>query len=169
MPKAWVNIRLDEMAKEEVLITVNVAHARRFVGLFSIYALAVLLVYLGVQHDGALLTQCVLVALGLAAGVGGFYMAQATKNGLELTHDELRETSGRILAKVDDIARVDRGAFAMKPSNGFSVFLKHDHPRVWRLGLWWRYGTRLGVGGIINVGQGKAMAEKLTDLVAERS
>ena len=157
------------MAKDDVLITVQVASARRFVGLFSIFILAVLLVYLGLNHQGAILAKLVFVALGVACGIAGYYMREATRNGLELTREELRETSGLVLARVEDVVRVDRGAFAMKPSNGFSVFVNQDQPRAWRLGLWWRYGKRIGVGGIINVGQAKAMAEKLTDLVAERT
>ena len=41
-------------------------------------------------------------------------------------------------------------------------------PRVWRPGIWWRIGRRVGIGGVMPGHQTKAMAEILAALQAER-
>ena len=72
------------------------------------------------------------------------------------------------VAAWDDIARVERGAFALRPSNGFLLHLHAPGPRAWAPGLWWRLGRRLGVGGVTAAGQSKGMAEILTAMLVER-
>ncbi len=61
------------------------------------------------------------VVMGLIA-VGALYLAERTRRAtatvLELTAEELRDSSGRVLARVEDIEKIDRGVFAFKPSNG---------------------------------------------------
>jgi hypothetical protein len=44
------------------------------------------------------------------------------------------------------------------------IRLKTPASRVWAPGLWWRFGKRVGVGGVTPAGQGKAMA----DVIAAR-
>jgi hypothetical protein len=41
-----------------------------------------------------------------------------------------------VLARIDEIASLDRGTFAFKPSNGFLLRLSRKGTRVWRPGLW---------------------------------
>jgi len=69
---------------------------------------------------------------------------------------------------VADIERVDRGVFAFKPSNGFLVRTREPSARAWRPGLWWRFGRRIGVGGVTSANQTKAMSEILAAMLAER-
>lgn len=156
------------MEDEEILMTLQVATARRLVAVSAQGLLGLLFVYLSFTFAGSLLAR---LALLLASGgclLGAITMYSVTRSAIELTNRELRETSGKVLAKLDDIASVDRGAFAFKPTNGFIVVLKETHPRAWRLGLWWRFGKRIGIGGVTNVGQNKAMAEILGGLLEKR-
>ncbi|WP_434288047.1 hypothetical protein [Celeribacter sp. SCSIO 80788] len=88
----------------------------------------------------------------------------ATGVRLVLSEEDLREEGGRVLCRLDEIEKVERGTFAFKPSNGFLIRLKTPGSRVWAPGLWWRFGRRLGVGGVTPTGQGKAMA----DVIAAR-
>lgn len=102
----------------------------------------------------------------LVFGLGALWLAEMVRRtGLghvELTATELRDSQGRVLARIEDIARVERGAFAfLKPSNGFTLRLKAPKPRAWAPGLWWRLGRRVGVGGITSAGQAKFMAEQI--------
>lgn len=69
--------------------------------------------------------------------------------------------TGRPLALMEDIQEIERGMFALKPSNGFVVRLKTKAAPAWAPGLWWRTGRRLGVGGVTSAGAAKAMADLL--------
>ena len=66
-----------------------------------------------------------------------------------------------------NIASVDRGAFAFKPSNGFTVRLKSPAPRAWLPGLWWRLGRRVGVGGATPGKAARDMADVITILLKD--
>ncbi len=153
---------------DEVLMIVNPAQARRVIALTILGVLGFLLAYLGFSVQGTFGGRAFLVGAGGVSIWAMTRMYLATSNSIELTEDELRETSGEVLAHVDNIAKVDRSTFAFKPSNGFIVILKSPMKRSWRPGLWWRTGRRIGVGGITNAGQNKALAEILTAVVAKR-
>ena len=98
----------------------------------------------------------------------GSLMYKATQGGVVLTKDGLQSTNGQVLAALDNIKQVDRGAFAFKPSNGFQVRLLKPQPRGWAVGVWWRFGTRLGVGGTLSAGQTRALADLLAAQLVER-
>ena len=153
---------------EEVLMIVNPAPARRIIALIILGALGFLLAYLGFSVQGLAVGRIALVVTGGLVVWVTSRMYVATAQGIELTKDELRETPGEVLARIDDIKKVDRGTFAFKPSNGFIVILKSPMKRSWRPGLWWRTGRRVGIGGVTNAGQNKALAEILTVEVAKR-
>ncbi len=153
---------------DEVLMTVQASPARKYFGAGTLALLGFLMVYLGVSLQGEFASRAILT-------LGGAFMLWATgrllaasSQTIELTNDELRESSGRVLAHLDGIEKVDRGTFAFKPSHGFIVILKEPHSRVWSPGMWWRFGRRLGVGGVTNGGQNKAMAEMMTMLIATK-
>ncbi|WP_417243036.1 hypothetical protein [Celeribacter sp.] len=105
--------------------------------------------------------QLVLFAFGVAALYSAMKAWSATSTHLVLTQDALEEFEGRVLCRIDEIEKVERGAFAFKPSNGFVVVLKSKAPRAWAPGLWWRFGRRIGVGGVTPAGETKAMADIL--------
>ena len=86
---------------------------------------------------------------------------------LELTRSDLRETGGRVLARIDNIARVDRGFFAFKPAAGFRLTLKEPMEAAYAPGLWWRRRRMLMVGGVTSRAQTKAVADLITILLAQ--
>jgi hypothetical protein len=103
------------------------------------------------------------VALGIAD-----VLRRATATGLEPTRERLRDEAGEVLCEVAEVARVERGPFAFKPSNRFLIVLGSAPGRRWAPGLKWRIGRRIGVGGVTSKGEAKAMADILAALVAER-
>lgn len=154
---------------DEVLMSVHAAPARRLFGAASLGVLGLMLVYLGFSLQGGLVGRVFLIVLG------GFFLWatsklwEASSLVLELTEEELRESTGKVIVKVDDIDRVQRGTFAFKPSNGFMIILKDRRPRSWRPGVWWLIGRHLGIGGVTSAGQNKAMAEILTALLVKKA
>ena len=112
-----------------------------------------------------------LILVGVAAAV--LWMARTMQRGTR-GHIELRETGlyfedGRILAAMDDILRVERGVFAFKPSNGFVVTLQNKTERAWIPGLYWKFGTRVGIGGVTAPSEAKFMSDSLAVLLEERA
>ena len=105
--------------------------------------------------------QLFLIALGAGTLVVAERLRSATMLGLIMTETDLRDTSGQILTTLGNIKSVDRGAFAFQPSNGFVLRLHKSAPRVWAPGLWWRFSTRIGVGGVTPAGPAKYMAEQI--------
>ncbi len=108
----------------------------------------------------------------LAIAGGALWLAhavwRATTHRVELTEEGLFDETGRRLAGLDEIAGVERGAFAFKPSGGFMVRLRQPGRRAWAPGLWWRIGRRLGIGGVTAAHQSRHMAEVLAMMLAER-
>lgn len=106
-------------------------------------------------------------------GAGCFWLAysmwQVSGREIELTRSELREVGGRRLCRVENISRVDRGAFAFKPAGGFLIRLKEpEGPRVYAPGLWWRWGRTLAVGGVTSRQDGKNVADMMIVMQVER-
>jgi len=93
-------------------------------------------------------------------------LRRSTMQEIELTRTEIRTSDGRVLTELDNVIKVEKGAFAFKPSNGFLVRLKTPSGRGWAPGIWWQGGTYLGIGGVVSAGQSKAMAEILAAIIA---
>ncbi len=147
---------------DDVIAVVAPSQARRWLAVALLVVLGGMLLYLAFSSPPEnLFLQAFLVALGLASVVMGDRIRRATETYIELTEDGLRDGDGRVLARMGEIDRVERGAFAFKPSNGFVVHLKTPGPRAWQPGLWWRTGRKLGIGGVTPAGQGKFMADMI--------
>lgn len=141
---------------------------RRLMGGIVIYSLGLLLLYVAMLPPFKALMTPLLLATGVAVLLLAERMRKATLNQIFLTATDVRDSTGEILARMDDIVGVDRGAFALKPSNGFTLILRERQPRGWAPGLWWRLGRRLGVGGVTAAGQSKFMAEQIALRLAQR-
>ena len=152
----------------EVLATIVASPPRRWLGVLSINLLGGMLLYVAFAQPPAFGWQMFLLAMGAGSFWLGEAMRRSTQRTLELTRAELRDDTGQILARIDDIERVDRGIFAFKPSNGFLVRTRRSGPRAWNPGLWWRMGRRIGVGGVTSAHQAKFMVEILTAMLLER-
>lgn len=162
---------LADIPPEQVLATITPSAPRRIMGIVVLCTLGTVLVYLGVAKPPAELVWQVFL---LVLGGGTLYLAEAlrhaTANSIELTAEVLRESSGRVIAQVEDIVAIDRGAFAIKPSNGFRLRLvaKPEEGNRWAPGLWWRLGRHVGVGGITSSAEAKTVAEILAALAVAR-
>lgn len=159
---------MQENPQDEVLARVQASAGRRFLGIGMLAVLAVLVLYVAIVAPPSFGWQAFLVAMGTGSLMIANAMRKSTRGVLELTREELRENSGEVLARVEDIVSIDRGAFAFKPSNGFLLRLSKPYDRKWRPGLWWRGGKRIGVGGMTPGRQTKYMAEIISVMIAER-
>lgn len=149
------------MSTQDPIAELSASPIRRLFAYGVLFALGALLILLAVTQTPSLGWQAFLVLLGGAALVMAERLRRATQLGLILTETELRDTSGQVLTRIDNIASVDRGAFAFKPSHGFVLRLHDAGEGVWAPGLWWRYSKRIGVGGVTPSGSAKFMAEQI--------
>lgn len=145
-----------------IYATVGASQGRRIFGCAVLFLLGALVLYVAFASPPG---PAWLVFM-LVFGVGALWMAEKVRRAsmltIMLTETDLRDSTGTVLAQLDEISSVDRGAFAfLKPSNGFSLRLKTTKPRAWAPGLWWRVGRRVGIGGITSAGQAKFMAEQI--------
>ena len=149
--------------QDDVIFAIKAPAWRRAFAVAVAFGLGGYLIYLGVSGDVAhVLWQILFVIGGLATVVIGSRMWRVTDTVIELTQAGLTDSNGRVLCRFEDIEKVDRAVFAVKPSNGLLVRLKTPQPTAWVPGLWWRYGHRLGIGGIVAARDTKAMADAIT-------
>ncbi len=136
-------------------------------------ALGLLLIEIAVTGSfGGISARLGLLAVASGAFLLAYTVWRTGRVSLELAAGTLRETGpeGRILARLEDIRGVDRGAFAFKPSNGFLLRLTTRGPAAWVPGLWWRRGRIVGVGGLVPAHQAKLVAEAISlELAKKRS
>lgn len=148
---------------ERILAQIAPAAVRRVIAVGMLGGLGGLLIYLGFSApDMSLTLRLTLFVPGIAALVMADRVRRATEFKIEMTDDLIRDTSGRLLCRLDDIVAIERSAFAFKPSNGFLIRTKQPIGRCWVPGLWWRFGRKIGVGGVTSAAEAKFMA----DLVA---
>ena len=158
-----------DIPSDGVIARVRASAGRRFVGCGALLALGALLVLFGfTRADTGLGYRLLLVVGGSGVLVAASVMWRSTLIVVELTVEGLRDSTGRILAPLDDIVGVDRGVFALKPSNGFMVHRKTVGLKGWCPGIWWAISKRLGVGGVTPAGEAKFMADSLSMLISAR-
>ena len=154
------------MVEDDVLAVVRPTLAHRMFGTGALSLLGLFLIWIMLtQSHGGTPWQVFLAATGTGALVLSMNMWRATGSAIELTREVLRTSDGEIIAKVADITSLDRGMFAIKPSNGFIIGLKSGSRSVWKLGLWWRLGRWVGVGGVTLGSQTRAMADVISTLM----
>lgn len=144
-----------------VYARVSASPIRRLVAYIFLTVLGILLIYMALFQPPPAHWLVFLLAMGATTLWVAEKLRLATQLSIELTETELRDSNGRILASLGQVKGVDRGAFAMKPSNGFTVILTEKGQRAWAPGLWWRIGRRVGVGGVTSAAEAKLMAEQI--------
>lgn len=154
---------------ETVLARAGASAPRRWMGVAVLALLGGLLVYLALTAPASLGWQAFLLVLGGAALFLATRMHQTSAVVLELTETELRESDGEVIATIEDIKRLNRGALAVKPSNGFTLQLDRAGKGRWIPGIWWRWGKRVGIGGIMPAADTKTMAQMIEQLLAEQA
>ncbi|GAW33977.1 hypothetical protein RA2_01022 [Roseovarius sp. A-2] len=153
------------MLDEDVEVVLAASSGRRVIGVGSVAMLGLILLYLALVQSPGLGWQVFMVGFGTLALWLALRMWRATTLRLELSPAGLRCSDGRVVAPMDDIIGVARGAFAFKPSNGFMIKMSRAAPFAWEPGLWWRIGRRVGVGGVTPATPAKVMAEILQDRI----
>lgn len=157
-----------EPDEDGVYAHVSASPPRRLFACGVLFGLGALLLYLPLEVPLTFWGTVTMLAFGFGVLVLAEQQRRATLLTLSLTETELWDSSGRLLAKMDEIVLVDRGTFAFKPSNGFTLVLNTKKPRAWVPGLWWRVGRRVGVGGVTSSGQAKFMAEQIALRLSDR-
>ncbi|MDE0209354.1 MAG: hypothetical protein OXJ64_05670 [Boseongicola sp.] len=153
--------------EEEIVLEISPSPVRRWMAILALGILGILMITLAFDEMPDL-WRLFFVLLGAGILWAANRLRSATMDGLVLTRDGLRTISGRTLAGVEDVARVDRGALGFGATNRLMVSRKQPGAAGWAPGLWWQIGRRLAVGGTLSGGQAKAMADLLADMVAER-
>lgn len=143
---------------------------RRVFGIGTLGLLGAICLWLALARShNEVLFQGILVVIGLGALAMAEWMRRATSDALILTENGIESESGRISIPIEQITGIDRGLFAMKPSNGFVLRLDNAPGRKWAPGLWWCLGRKFGVGGVTAAGQTKFMAEAISTKLALRN
>lgn len=147
---------------EIIVAHMYVSQFRRVIAATLQAAMGFALVYLAAARppsSGA--NQIVILGMGLLLLYAALRFWQATAHGLVLTDTVLRETSGRVICQIDQVRKVTRGNFALKPANGFMLYMTTKQTTVWSPGLWWSIGRMVGVGGATNPNAAKQLAEAI--------
>ncbi len=152
----------------EVITGMVPSAPRRFFGSGVLYVLGAVLIYIALATPPSPAFALFLVGVGAISLYGGYRMWHLTGRMIELTEDELRLSDGTLICKTADIHKVDRSFFAFKPSNGCLVTTGGSYPTTWSPGLLWRFGKRIGIGGVTSVSEGKIMADTLSAMIATR-
>lgn len=150
-----------EPDKDGVYARIAASQTRRVSAMFMLVCLGALLVYVSFTSQTGFVGRIIVLGLGIASLVYSDMLRRATMCEIILTDEGVFDTTGRTLALFTDIENVQRGAFALKPSHGFSLIMKSPQTRVWAPGMWWRFGKRVGVGGVTPPGASKFMAEQI--------
>lgn len=151
-----------------IYATVEASGARRIFAYGILFSLGTLVIYTALARPPAIHWLVFMLGFGVASLWLAERLRRATLLVIELTETEVRDSSGMVLATMDEVKGVDRGVFAFKPSNGFTLVMKTKRPRGWAPGLWWRLGRRVGVGGVTSAGQAKFMAEQIAFRLNDR-
>ncbi|WP_373354411.1 hypothetical protein [Pseudoroseicyclus sp. CXY001] len=152
----------------EPLAEMRPAGSRRVFALAVLYALGAIALWLALTGTAGTLAALALGALAIGVLVVAEALRRATARALVLTEEGLAESPGRLIAGWDEIARVDSGTFAFKPSNGFLLRLHTPAGAAWAPGLWWRLGRRVGIGGVTDGRAARAMATEISAQLALR-
>lgn len=152
----------DNPLTQDLVARITPSPFRRWLAVSILAILGGLLIYLALSRPPAsILWQIFLLVAGALALFLADLVRQATALSIEFSNGRMVDSSGREICTLDEIASIERGAFAFKPSNGFLIHLRTRKPRHWAPGLWWRIGRRVGVGGVTPVSQTKFMSEMI--------
>ncbi len=153
----------------EVLERITPNLPRRVIAAGSLGALGALLVLIAATHPPSDIGFSIfLIAVGLCSLWLAVTLWRASSRVLELTREELREEGGRVIARLENVSKVDRGFFAFKPAAGFRLALKEKMPAAYAPGLWWRRGRMVMVGGVTSGTQSKAVADLISVRLAQK-
>jgi len=126
-----------------------------------LFGLGAIVLYIAIAFPPAPAWMVFMIAFGVLMLWLAEKQRRAAKLEILLMEDEVVDSDGRVLARIADVTGVSRGALAFKPSNGFTLITRDRGAGAYVPGIWWRFGRRVGVGGITGAGQTKFMAEQI--------
>lgn len=144
------------------------SQVKRYCAYVLMVVMGAVLIYTALAEPPALHWAVLLLAGGALLIWLAEALRRATQATLILTAHDLRDTSGAVIATLDDVSHLDRGVLALKPTHGFTLILTTRQPAGWAPGLWWRFGKRVGVGGVTAARPVKMMAEKISARLERR-
>lgn len=143
--------------------------ARVIIGAAAAGGLGCFVLWIAIQgNELSGLQRVVVVILGLLLAAAGWLMARNMKQTLVMNEHGLSDGRGTVICSLDQIVTVERGLSVLKPSNGFVVTIKDPMSSAWVPGVWWRYGRRIALGGLLPGGAMKVMAATLEHAVNAR-
>ena len=155
---------------KDVIATLEPSLGRRWFGVLVLGILGILLIIVTMtQPPEDLSLQIIFLIVGVLFIWQAQWNLRVTKHGLYLTKEGLFDAQNSLICPLYNMAEVDRGMFAFKPSNGFLIRLHEAEPKGWAPGLYWRLGRRLGIGGATHPSHNKEMAQALELLIMERA
>jgi hypothetical protein len=159
---------MPSISPDTVIAEISSATARRYFGVGVLMVLGAVLLYLTFSAPPSSVGWQILIGL---MGFGALWLGNATWRAsamtLELTGTELRVQGGQVICRIEDVVSINRGTFALKPSNGFLIRTKTAGPRHWAPGVWWRIGKSIGIGGVTPASQSKFMSEVMQAQLVE--
>lgn len=146
---------------EDLVCRLAPSMPRLWIGTFAVAGVACVIFWIAATGTFTPAARFLVAVLGALMAFGAVKFYRSATVQLEFDGDTLFETgSGRVLARLENIKRLDRGALAFKPSSGFLIVLKvRDGSNAWVPGIWWRVGRHVGVGGVVPSHAAKFMAE----------
>ena len=153
---------------QDPIVTISSSPVRRMFSIGILMLLGGMLIYLAFAVPlASVARQIGLIVIGIGVLILGDKLRRSTALSIVLSESGISDSSGRQLCRMEDIAGIDRGAFAIKPANGFMLRTKNPLGRHWSPGLWWRFGRRIGVGGATSCSESKMMAEVIAMRLAQ--
>lgn len=154
---------------DDPMFTLHPSGPRRWFSVGVQGVLGCILIYVAfVEPPASIPLQLFLIVIGALALAGCSRAWAAASGAIVLRPEGLVDHEGRMIAALDEIAKVDRALFSFKPSNGFLIKMNTRQARAWTPGMWWRFGYRVGIGGILPGAQTKLVADTLTAMVDRR-
>jgi hypothetical protein len=157
------------MDDTEILARLDPSPVRRVIGVAVQAALGVTLISFAISFPREQMgLRLGMLILGGLVFYSSYVTWSATRGGLVLTQDGLRDGTGRMLAEMANMREVARGPFALKPSHGFLLLLHRPVGFAWVPGLWWRFGRQVGIGGVTPQQPARFMAEMIAGMIVKR-
>ncbi len=96
------------------------------------------------------------------------FLNHYSKIGFLINKVGLFDLNENIICKIDDIKRIDASPYTFKSANGFLILLDTKSSFKSIPGLYWRYGHRISIGGLVSKHESKYLAGILSDLVTNK-
>ena len=107
-----------------------------------------------------------LIFLTVTSAIGFWrFIGRNSKAGFLIKEDSIFLLNGRILCNLSEIKEIDTSQYSFKSTNGFIIRLKENSHFDWSPGLFWKFKSRISIGGLITKSESKWLSTELTRLL----